>query len=185
MIPAVQFFSEGPGLKLLIAGMLAALVAVGIAARRSRKREYFGEILVPCTLIALSIVFFAITFSFPVEETAGPADVPRLWILCTCVLCGAILWQVFRGKAAPDPKSGRLGFLLLVTVLLIAYYFAIQTAGYFLSSFVFLVLLMHILAFKKKLVIYAVSAGWVAFSYVVFYRFLYIQLPLGYFEHFF
>jgi hypothetical protein len=92
---------------------------------------------------------------------------------------------VFSGKAKPDPESGRLSFLLLVTVLVLGYYFAIQTAGYFISSFVFLVLLMHILAFKKKLIIYAVATGWVIFSYVVFYRLLYIQLPLGYFEIYF
>jgi hypothetical protein len=181
---ALEYLSEGPGLKILIAGLLAVLVAIGVAARRSRKKKYFGEILVPSTLIALSILFLAITFSFPAEE-AGPSAVPRLWIFWTCVLCGGILWQVFLGKTNPDPEPGRLGFLLLVTSILIGYYFAIQIAGYFLSSFVFLVLLMHILAFKKKLIIYTVATSWVIFSYVVFYRLLYIQLPLGYFEYYF
>jgi hypothetical protein len=179
-----EYFSEGPGLTILIVGLLATLVGIGVAARRSSKKDYFGEILVPSSLIAFSIVFLAITFSFPMEE-AGPAAVPLLWIFWTIVLCAAILWQVLRGKAKPDPESGRLGFLLLVTVVLIGYYFAIQTMGYFLSSFLFLVLLMHILAFKKKLIIYVVAVCWTAFSYVVFYRLLYIQLPLGYFEYYF
>ncbi len=181
---ALLFFSEGAGLNILIAGLLVALVAIGISARRSRRKEYFGEILVPSSLIALSILLFVITFTFP-EEEAGPSAVPRLWAFWTCVMCGAILWQVFRGKAKPDPESGRLGFLLLITVLLIGYYFAILTAGYFISSFVFLALLMHIMAFKKRWIIFGVSAGWVLFSYVVFYRLLYIQLPLGYFEYYF
>ncbi len=181
---ALLFFSEGAGLNILIAGLLVALVAIGISARRSRRKEYFGEILVPSSLIALSILLFVITFTFP-EEEAGPSAVPRLWAFWTCVMCGAILWQVFRGKAKPDPESGRLGFLLLVTVLLIGYYFAILTAGYFISSFVFLALLMHIMAFKKRWIIFGVSAGWVLFSYVVFYKLLYIQLPLGYFEYYF
>jgi len=181
---ALLFFSEGIGLNILIAGLPTLLVAIGVAAWRSQKREYFGEILVPSTLIALSILFFAITFSFPVEE-AGPSAVPRLWAFWTCVLCGTILWHVFRGKAKPDPESGRLGFLLLITLLLIGYYFAILTAGFFISSFVFLALLMHILGYKKKWVILVVPAGWILFSYVVFYRLLYIQLPLGYFESYF
>lgn len=180
----LAYFSDGMGLTILIVVLLAMLVGIGIATRRSGKKGYFGEILVPSTLIAVSVVFLAITFSFPGEE-AGPAAVPLLWIFWTIVLCAAILWQVVRGTAKPDPESGRLGFLLLVTVLLISYYFAIQTIGYFLSSFLFLVLLMHILAFKKKLIIYAVAAGWVVFSYAVFYRLLYIQLPLGYFEYYF
>ena len=181
---ALLFFSEGAGLNILIAGLLVALVAIGISARRSRRKEYFGEILVPSSLIALSILFFVITFSFP-EEEAGPSAVPRLWAFWTCVLCSAILWQVFRGKAKPDPESGRLGFLLLITVLLLGYYFAILTAGYFISSFVFLALMMHILSCKNKWIIFGVSAGWVLFSYMVFYRLLYIQLPLGYFEYYF
>ena len=181
---SLEYFSDGTGLTVLIVVLLAVLVAIGVATRRSSKKDYFGEILVPSTLIAFSIVFLAITFSFPTEE-AGPAAVPLLWIFWTIVLCAAILWQVLRGKAKPDPESGRLVFLLLVAVILIGYYFAIQTIGYFLSSFLFLVLLMHVLAFKKKLIIYVVAVCWVAFSYAVFYRLLYIQLPLGYFEYYF
>jgi len=179
-----EYFSDGTGLTIIVVVLLAMLVGIGVAARRSSKKEYFGEILVPSSLIAFSMVFLAITFSFPTEE-AGPAAVPLLWIFWTIVLCAAILWQVLRGQAKPDPEPGRLGFLLLVTVVLIGYYFAIQTIGYFLSSFLFLVLLMHILAFKKKLIIYVVAVCWVVFSYAVFYRLLYIQLPLGYFEYYF
>jgi hypothetical protein len=180
----LQFLSEGLGLKILIAGLLAALAGIGITVRLSGKKEYIGEILVPCTLIALSMVFFAVTYSFPSEE-AGPAAIPQLWILWTVLLCSVILWQVFKGTAKSDPKSGRLGFLLLVVVIVVAYYFAMQTIGYFISSFLFLVLLMHILSYKKKVVLYSVAAGWVVFSYIVFYKLLFIQLPLGYFEYFF
>ena len=67
-----------------------------------------------------------------------------------------------------------------------AYYFAIQYIGYFLSSFLFLVVVMHVLAHEKKRTIYIIATGWVIFSYVVFYRLLYIQLPLGrLFENYF
>ena len=180
----LQFLGEGLGLKILIAGLLAALAGIGIAVRLSGKKEYFGEILVPCSLIALSLVFFAVTYSFPTEE-AGPTAVTHLWIFWTVLLCSAILWQVLKGTAKSDPKSGRLGFLLLVIVIVIAYYVAMQTIGYFISSFLFLVLLMHILSYKKKVVLYSVAVGWVVFSYIVFYKLLFIQLPLGYFEYFF
>ena len=74
--------------------------------------------------------------------------------------------------------------MLLIMVFILTYYFAIQTIGYFLSTFLFLTLLMHILSYKKKVVIVLVAGGWVAFSYAVFYKFLFIQLPLGYFEYF-
>ena len=180
----IVFFSEGIGLNLLIFLVLAILAGIGIWIRRSEKKNYFGNILLPSSLIALSIVFLAITFSFP-EEEAGPDAVPHLWIFWTILLCSGILFQVFRETIEPDPKSGRIGFLLLVVVILAAYYFAMETIGYFLSSFLFLVVLMHILSYKRKLIIYIVSTGWVLFSYIVFYKLLFIQLPLGYFEYFF
>ena len=181
----LTYFSEGTGLTLLIVGLIAALTGIGVVVYRSRNRKYFGNILLPCSLIALALLFFAITFRFPKEE-AGPAVVPYLWVFWTIALCGVILWQVFRGTAEPDPKPGRFVFLALVTGLLIAYYFAIQYIGYFLSSFLFLVVVMHVLAYEKKRTIYIIATGWVIFSYIIFYRVLYIQLPLGrIFENYF
>jgi putative tricarboxylic transport membrane protein len=178
------FFSEGTGLKLLSAILLLSLIGIGVAVRHSGKKKYLGNILLPCALIALSILFFAITFSFPKEEV-GPAAIPHLWIFWTVLLCSWLLYQTILAKGEPDPESGRIGFLLLIMVLLVTYYFAIQILGYFLSTFLFLVLLMHILSYKKKMVIILVTGGWVVFSYLVFYKLLFIQLPLGYFEYFF
>ncbi len=176
--------SEGVGLNLLIVGLIAGLASVGIVVRKSRFRPYAGQVLVPAFLIALSLLFYAITFSFP-KEQAGPAVIPHLWIFWTLVLSGAVLWRVFRGVDKPDPESGRIGFLLLVVILLAGYYLAFEFFGYFLSSFIFLVILMHLLSYPKKRVIYSVAAGWVIFCYVVFYRLLHIQLPLGYFGNYF
>jgi len=181
----LTYFSEGRGLTLLIIGLIIALTGIGIAVSKSRRKKYFGNILLPCSLIALAIIFFAITFRFPMEE-AGPAVVPYLWVFWTIVLCSVILTQVFRGTAEPDPEPGRFVFLALVIGLLIAYYFAIQYIGFFLSSFLFIVVVMHVLAYEKKRTIYMIAVGWVVFSYVVFYRVLYIQLPLGrLFENYF
>jgi putative tricarboxylic transport membrane protein len=181
----LTYFSEGTGLTLLMVGLVVALTGIGVAVYRSERKKYFGNILLLCSLIALAIIFFAITFSFPMEE-AGPAVVPYLWVFWTILLCSVILWQIFRGTAEPDPKPGRFVFLALVTGILIAYYFAIQYIGYFLSSFLFLVIVMHVLAHEKKRTIYIIAVGWVIFSYVVFYKALYIQLPLGrLFENYF
>ncbi len=178
------YFSEGTGLTMLATALLIILFGVGIGIHNSAKKPFFGEILVPCTMIAMSLLFLAITFSFPTEE-AGPSAVPRLWIFWLCVLSSGILWQVFKGKAPEAKESGRLGFLLFVTLMMIAYYFAIQTIGYFISTFVFLVLLMHVLSYQNKFIIVSMASGWILFSYTVFYKLLYIQLPLGFFEYYF
>ena len=176
--------SEGLGLNLFIGGLIAGLVAIGVLVRRSRFRPYMGQVLVPSALIAMSLVFYAVTFSFP-KEKAGPAVIPHLWIFWTLVLCGAVLWRVFKGIGKPDPKSGRIGFLLMIIGLLAGYYLIFQLLGYFLSSFIFMVILMHLLSYPKKSVIYSAAAGWVIFCYVVFYRLLHIQLPLGFLGEYF
>ena len=57
--------------------------------------------------------------------------------------------------------------------------------GYFLSTFLFIVLMLHLLSYRKKILIYVIAGGWCVCSYLVFYKLLYIQLPLGIFEDLF
>lgn len=181
---SLKFFSEGIGLMWLALGVLTVLLGLGILVHRSRMRQYLGNILVPCCLIALSLVFLAFTFGFRVEEV-GPAVIPRLYIFLILVLSGIILMQIFRGKEEVVPKIERTGLLALVTVTLIGYFLAIPVMGYFLSSFLFIVLLLNMLSYRKKRLIYLIAGGWVVFSYFAFYKLLYIQLPLGFFESLF
>ncbi len=181
MTPFWESISGGSGQTIFMAVVFLVLVGLGAWVWKSPKKAWFGEILIPCTFIACSVVMMVISLSFPSEE-AGPAAIPRLWAFWTIVLCGGLLWQVFRGKAKPDPKAGRLGFLLLVVCMVIAYYFAMQIIGYMVSSFVFLAALMFIFKYPKKPLIFVVAGGWTAFSYLVFVRLLFIQLPMGIFE---
>jgi putative tricarboxylic transport membrane protein len=162
-------------------GMSIVLLGIGIWVCFSRYRQYLGNILIPCCLIAVCSLFLVITFGFRVEE-AGPALIPRLWIYLILILSGIILWRIFHGKDEVVPKIERPGLLALVMVALIGYFLAISFLGYFLSSFLFIVLLLHMLSYRKKTLIYLIAGGWCLFSYLVFYRLLYIQLPLGLLE---
>ena len=177
----VKFFSEGIGLLWLTSGVAAVLVGLGIAVRFSRLRAYLGNILVPSCLVALSLVFLLLTFDFPVDE-AGPAVIPRLYIAVILVLSGIILLQIFRGKEKAVPRLERKGFLALLMAIFIVYFLAMPYMGYFLSTFLFIVLMLHILGYRKKVLIWVIAGGWVLFSYLLFYKLLYIQLPLGVFE---
>lgn len=181
MMWSAEFFSEGTGLLWLTIGILALLVGLGIAIRFSRMRNYLGNILVSCTLIAVSLVFLAFTFDFPVEE-AGPAVIPRLYIFLILLLSGIVLIQIFRGKEEVVPKVKQKGLLARVMAVLIVYFLALPFLGYFLCSFLLVVVLLHMLSYPKKALIYVIAAGWVVFSYFAFYKLLYIQLPLGLFE---
>jgi len=158
-------------------------VGVIVAFRLSKRKDYTGQAIIPTMMIAFSLLLWGVTFSFPMEE-AGPSQIPRLWIFWAVLLSGILLLFCITGSADPDPKSGRLGFLALGIGLLIVYYFAIEFFGYFISSFIFLAAIMYILSYRKVLIIVLVCSGWVIFSYLVFYKLLYIQLPLGFIENY-
>ena len=178
---SIKFFSEGIGLVWLAMGVLTLFLGLGIWVRRSRMKPYLGNILIPACLIVLSLVFLAFTFDFPVQE-AGPAVIPRLYVFLILVLTGIILMQIFRGKEKKVPKIERTGLLALVMAIFIAYFLAMPFLGYFLSTFIFIVLMLHLLSYQKRGRIWLIAGGWVIFSYFTFYKLLYIQLPLGLFE---
>jgi putative tricarboxylic transport membrane protein len=177
----VKFFSGGIGLFWLTSGAAVLFVGLGIAVWFSRLRPYLGNILIPSFLIILALVFLFLTFGFRDQE-AGPAVIPRLYIAVILVLTGIILLQVFRGQEKLVPKLDRKGFLVLLMAIFIAYFLAMPYIGYFLSTFLFIVVMLHILGYRKKVRIWFIAAGWILLSYVLFYKLLYIQLPLGVFE---
>jgi small-conductance mechanosensitive channel len=181
---SIEYFSEGAGLPWLTIGVLAVLVGLGIAVRFSRMRPYLGNILLPSCLVVLSLLFWVFTFDFP-EEAAGPAVIPRLYIFLILVLSGVILIQIFRGKEEAVPKLERKSLLVSVIAILICYFLVMPLMGYFLSTFLFMVLLLHMLSYRRKRFIFLIAGGWVIFSYFLFYKLLYIQLPLGVFENLF
>lgn len=179
----MEYFSEGTGLAIWV--LFIVLTGIGIVAgfRFSKRRACTGQVIIPITMIGFSLILWAVTFSFPVDE-AGPAVIPRLWIVWLVLLSVMLVGFCFAGKTGEDPERGRLGFLALGIGLVIGYYFAMDYLGYFLSSFIFLALLMYMLSYRKPLIIVLVCSGWVLFSYLIFYKLLYIQLPLGFIENF-
>lgn len=166
-------------------GSFIVILGIGIWVRHSGMKQRLVNILIPCILIAVSLIFLALTFGFTRQEEAGPALIPRLWIYLIVVLSGIILWQVLRGRDKVAPKIERPGLLVLVMAALIGYFVAMPFLGYFLSTFLFIVLLLNVLSYPKKWLIYVIAGGWCLASYLVFYKLFYIQLPLGFFEDFF
>ncbi len=179
----MEYFSEGSGLSIWALFLVLAGIG-GIAGFRFSKRKmYTGQVIIPIFMIGFSLLLWAVTFSFPAGE-AGPADIPRLWIFWLVLFSAVLVGFCVTGKAEKDSKGGRIGFLALAISLVIGYYFAMDYLGYFLSSFLFLALLMYMLSYRKPLIIMLVCSGWVLFSYLIFYKLLYIQLPLGFIENF-
>ncbi len=169
--------SEGGNLALF---SLFLLTLEGIAAwwvYRYRK-EMIGGFLVPATLLVLSVILAAIGMSFPSEDV-GPIVIPRLWGTILVIFCVAVIFAMFRDKSYKDPKPGNIKMLALVIGLLGVYFYSMELIGYFISSFLFLAIMMYLLSYRNHKVIWTVSVCWVGFSYLIFYKMLYISLPLG------
>ena len=170
---------------VLAIGSLVIILGIGVWVRHSGKRQYLGNILIPCILIAVSLMFMTLTFRFARQEEAGPELIPRLWICLIIVLSAIILRQIFRGRDKVASKIEKPGLLIFVMAALIGYFLAMPFLGYFLSTFLFIVLLLNVLSYPKKVLIYVIAGGWCLASYLVFYKLFYIQLPLGFFEDLF
>ncbi|MBL6945028.1 MAG: tripartite tricarboxylate transporter TctB family protein [Rhodospirillales bacterium] len=145
----------------------------------TEQRSFVGNLLIPLVLLALIALYFFETFEYPVQEDVGPAAVPYLWMLFTTGFCAYLVVRALRRKGKPDPVPGRIGLVAISALWLALYLFAIQTVGYFVSTFVFLVVSIYALTYRKLWVIFGLAAGWLVFSYFIFFKLLYIPLPIG------
>ena len=141
--------------------------------------SYLGNFLIPLVLLGIIGIYFFETLSYGQQEDVGPEAVPHLWMVFTAGFCVFLMVVAALKKGKPDPVAGRVGFVAIAFVWLALYLIAIQTIGYFVSSFVFLAVSIYGLGYRKLPMIALISVGWLAFSYVVFYRLLYIPLPVG------
>ena len=124
-------------------------------------------------------VFYTQTLDFPELEDVGPEVVPYLWMIILVVFCIFLVFQAVIKRGESDPEPGQLRTLFIYVAFIIFYLLVIESTGYFISTFIYLVVSMLYLGFRKRLAIVAVSLGWLVFSYGVFYKLLYIPLPIG------
>ena len=141
--------------------------------------RYTGNVLLPLSILLMCGVFYTQTLDFPELEDVGPEVVPYLWMIILVVFCVFLVFQGVRKSGNPDPEPGQLRTLFTYVSFIIFYLLVIESAGYFLSTFIFLVVSMLYLGFRKRLVIVATSLSWIIFSYAIFYKLLYISLPVG------
>ncbi len=176
----MEALSEGiTGLYVFIAVLIVMSGVLTFLIRKSpATRKFLGNILIPCVFIAIALLFYLVTLTFP-EEEAGPSAIPHLWIIALIVLSIFLIIQALTGKMEPDPKNGRLDKLALFVGATIGYLLVMQIVGYYISTFLFLVAVMYFLSYRKYITMVAVSGGWLLFAYVVFQRMLYIPLPQG------
>jgi len=167
------------GLYVFLAVLAVIIVSVTALVRKSdAKRQFLGNILIPCVFIAIAMLFYLVSLTFPKEE-AGPSAIPHLWIIVLMALSIFMIVQALLGKMEPDPQNGRLEMVAVFFGVAVAYVLLMQLVGYYISTFLFLVSVMYFLSYRKYLVMLGVAGGWLIFAYFIFQRMLYIPLPQG------
>lgn len=155
------------------------------------------EIASSLVLILFSLTFLVYTTRYPIDdwESPGPAVFP---LLAGGALLLLAAWQLIRALLAPrtrDEKRNKhskvdalKSFLrenrgeahvLALIALLIAYIFMIQWIGFFVSSFVLVLLSSRLVEARDWIRPVALSAGVGLFCYLLFEGWLMLSFPRG------
>jgi hypothetical protein len=132
-------------------------------------------------IVGISLWFYTLSQEFPMGGDLFPQ-----FTLVTIILLAALLFgQTFLGKVKPQaravPARGRWDtarpYLLFGLSLL--YALGMYLIGYLSASLVTAVLLVPVLGVEKKVLYSCVIGGVILFIYLLFNRFLMVQLPAG------
>ena len=113
------------------------------------------------------------------SSEVGPAVVPRLWIFALVPLSLLLLVKTLRNKEGVEHAGPRVDIVLTFIGFLVVYLLVMNYVGYFLSTFIFMITGMIYLGYKNIKVMLITSGTWIVFSYIIFYKILFVPLPLG------
>ncbi len=166
----------------VVLGILGVLYIMAILYLRDPKfNKKRGTILVSLFLLFLSFLFLYLTFFFPIEEGVGPATVPRLWIGLLIILNVFLIYRVLKGIEEPDSGEGDPVKTIKFIVLMALYIGLLDLVGYFIDTFLFLIIAPLMLYYKRMVNLVVISGIWLVFVYYVFIQTLHIPIPLGIF----
>ena len=164
-----------------VAIMTGLFFLFGIWPKTKRVRI---QLLCLCGMDLVTLLFYLLTFNLRVSKLAAeagatPRTMPRLWALLMTLASIGAFFAIIRSDNKEDEKFNRWIFALLVGVGSIFSVIMFQYIGYYLSSAIFIFVVMIAMGERNKLQLILVPVIWCVFTYFVFYRMLYIKLPFG------
>ena len=137
----------------------------------------------------IGVIYLLMTLNLPkpaLGDRIGPRLFPTLIAICI-MICGLLLLAVdFRSRIKDyvriEFKTNREVYLKIAATIALGvlYGMVIETAGYLISSFLFLFVIMVVINnFSRFLESLIVSLGFSIISFVVFFTLLHLSLPRG------
>ena len=148
-----------------------------------RTKKVKLQLLVLSAIDLVTLLFFLLTFNLRISKLAQasgatPRTMPRLWALLMLLISIGAFYAIIK-NGANDEKFNRWVFALLVAIGSIFSVIMFKYIGYYLSSAIFILLVMLAMGEKNKLQLALTPIIWCVFTYLVFYKLLYIKLPFG------
>lgn len=169
----------------ILVGFMAVMTGLyflfGIWPRTKRVRV---QLLCLCGMDFVTLLFYLLTFNLRVSKLAAeagatPRTMPRLWALLMALASIGAFFAIINTENKTDEKFNRWAFALLVGVGSIFSVILFQYIGYYLSSAIFILVVMIAMGERNKLQLILVPIIWCLFTYFVFYKMLFIKLPFG------
>ena len=132
-------------------------------------------------ILAICLWLYGLSQDFPL----GSDLFPKFSLITVMLLAVLMFGQTFLGKAGPvkKPGIGSRGFdtarPYLLFALSLLYALEMYWIGFLAASVLTSLLLVPVLGVRKRLLYGLVTGGTILFIYVLFNRFLMVQLPIG------
>ncbi len=176
-----EYQKESPfPLFLVLLIIVCVIFLLLYAFNKFRIRNISYDQIIAGGLISLSVFLYYLTMLFQIPQTENitdPALIPRIWIFILSFLSILLIIKSKNKKAEAlrySPKN-----VLIIIALLIFYLVAMQWIGYYFTTPVFILAAMYLLEYRKVSIMSINAFGFVLFSYFIFNKLLYIELPLG------
>lgn len=167
----------------LLAGFVVIMLLLGLLYSKVPKlRPFRGQLLVISGLCLFTLLLFLMTFDFKVRKTmenTTAATVPRIWAALMVPVAIMVVTSIFNATNKPDAPFGNWKLAVGIGIAAFASVFLFEYIGYYLSSALFLVLMMWALRERNVLRLVILPVAWCVFTYFVFDKLLYMGLPMG------
>lgn len=166
----------------IFAGVLIVLFFVFKAFPKTNRVK--GQLLVLSGMCMMTLMFYLLTFSLRVNKIALDSGftartMPRVWCALMVPIAIAAYWAILKEGSPDDKKFLNWKFTVLVILGTVFSVVLFQFVGYYISSAVFLFVMMWVLKERRWVLLVSAPIVWVLFTYFVFQRVLYISLPTG------
>lgn len=175
--------SLGPLHHFLILLVFLACIR-GLLCFLPKMRPYTGQILVLASVLWMGLIFALITFSFPrprgmMASATSAGTIPRVWFAALVPFVLLALLPMLDGREKPDKPWKDVKLVAYVLAAITASLMLFDVIGYYLSSALFIFVIMRLLKARNRVQLIAVPAGWVLFTWLVFAKLLSVPLPVG------